>query len=213
MNLDVLKPATLLLIMLGMLWQCAFADQTPQKRPIFLTVLLHDDIPQAEREHIRRDYFVWLLKDLESFTGRRVYLDFIERTGPLTAIDYQGRHEENTLRDWTRLVDQYIAKHNKPQFITHKYLLLTRNKISAKTLGLTKPGHYAAIASMATYTAAAHEIGHMFGGTHEASEVIYKVGWWCETKITPTRLNLRANCYLYSAQNKKLMLDYLNKAP
>ncbi|WP_341522059.1 hypothetical protein AABC73_00860 [Pseudomonas sp. G.S.17] len=213
MKMDFLKPATLLLIMLALLWQPAFADLAAEKRPIFLTVFLHDDIPQAERQNIRRDYFVWLLKDLESVSGRRVYLDFIERQGPLTAIDYQGQNEENTLRNWTRLVDQYIAENNRPQSITHKYLVLTRNKINEYTLGLTKPGHHAAIASMATYTAPAHEIGHMLGGSHEASEVIYKDGWWCETNITPTRMGLRANCYVYSDQNRKLMLNYLSKVP
>jgi len=214
MKMDFLKPATLLLVMLALLWQPAFAGPTPEKRPMFLTVFLHDDIPQAERQNIRRDYFAWLLKDLESVTGRRVYLDLIERQGPLTAFYYQGQNLDNTLGDWTRLVDQYMTENNKPRSpTTQKYLLLTSNKINETTVGMTRPRHYAAIASMTTYTAPAHEIGHMFDGTHEASEISYKDGWWCETNISPTRFGLRANCYIYSAQNRKLMLDYSSKAP
>lgn len=213
MKMDFVKPALLMLVMAMMLWQSAFADQGADKRPLFLTVFLHDDIPQAERTNIRRDYFAWMLKDLENFTGRRVYLDFVERRGKLTAFRYQGEGGANTLRSWTNLVDEYIAENNRPQAITHKYLLLTRNKINDDTLGFTQSGHHAAIASMATYTAPSHEIGHMLGGTHEASEVIFKEGWWCETNITPTRMQLRSNCYLYSTQNKKIVLGYLSKVP
>jgi len=212
MKMDFHKPKMLLLVLFALLWQPAFADNPRERHPIFLTVFLHDDIPQAERQTIRRDYFVWLLKDLESVSGRTVYLDFIERRGALTAFAYQGENDARALGNWTRLVDQYVDENNRPRVSTQKYLLLTRNKINEYTLGLTRPGHFAAIASMATYTAPAHEIGHMFGGSHEASEVIYKDGWWCETNITPTRLSLRANCYIYSDENRKIMLGYLNKA-
>lgn len=213
MKTDFHKPLMLILLLLAILWQPAIAKGAAEKRPISLTVFLHDDIPQGERQKIRQDYFVWLLKDLESLSGRRVLLEIIEHRGALTAFPYQGNDDKGALRNWTRLVDQYIDENNRLRSITHKYLLLTRNKINEYTLGFTRTGHYAAVASMATYTAPAHEIGHMFDGTHEASEVIYRNGWWCETNIIPTRVNLRANCYIYSAENRKIMLNYLNRAP
>ncbi|MEB0009651.1 hypothetical protein QN412_21385, partial [Pseudomonas sp. RTB3] len=51
----------------------ASADEKFTKTPLYFYVFLHDDIPQAERENIAKDYFSWLRKDLESFTRRRVY--------------------------------------------------------------------------------------------------------------------------------------------
>ncbi|HEX8594135.1 MAG TPA: hypothetical protein VF682_12775 [Pseudomonas sp.] len=213
MKMDLHKPVMLFLLLFASLWNTVYAGQAAEKQPIFLTVFVHDDIPQAERASIRRDYFAWLLKDMESFTERRVFLEFIENKGELTTFKYQGDDIDTIHSNWGNLVHRYTEDNNLRWGITHKYLLLTRHKINSYTLGITKPFHYAAIASMETYQAAAHEIGHMLGGTHEASEVLYKDGWWCETNITPTRYNLRANCYVYSAQNRKIMRNYLDRAP
>lgn len=191
----------------------ATAEENPTKLPLFFYVFLHDDIPQAERENIAKDYFSWLRKDLESFTGRRVYLELIHNTAPLTGFRYQGEDLNTILADWTRQVDGYRGKNNLPLNIRSKYLLLTKSKINDYTLGIAGQKHFAGIASLGSYPAAAHEIGHMLGGTHEASEVLYKSGWWCETNLIPSRVNLRANCYHYSDKNKEAIAAYLSESP
>lgn len=213
MKMDFLKPATLLLVMLAMLWQPAFADLTSNKRPIFLTVFLHDDIPQAERASIRRDHFVWLLKDLEGVTGRRVYLDLIDKKSALTAFSYKGEDVNSILKAWTRQVETYRREKNLPATRNHKTLLLTRDQVNSMHAGISREFHPVGIATMSAKTAAAHELGHMFGGTHEDSEVLFKNGWWCETTLYPVILNLRTSCFVFSAANQRRIVDYFSNEP
>ncbi|MEX5573089.1 hypothetical protein Q1J52_09170 [Pseudomonas lijiangensis] len=188
-------------------------SEAQEKRPLFLYVFLHDDIPAAERVNLKKDYFSWMIKDLESFTGRRVYLDIIDKKSTLSGFRYQTTDLQRGQQEWDSFVDRHIQENNLPRNGTTKFLLLTRNPVNEKTLGYTRERHYAAIASIQTYTTAAHEIGHMLGGLHEHSEVLFRGGWWCETNITPTRQQIRANCYIYSAQNKKNIAEHLNQFP
>lgn len=189
------------------------ADEKFTKMPLNFYVFLHDDIPQTEREHISRDYFSWLRKDLESLTHRRVYVNFVQNVAPITQYPYQGENLTNILAGWSHAANDYADKNNLPINRRTKYLLLTNEKINSQTLGIAGQPHYAGIASLGSYPAAAHEIGHMLGGTHENSEVLYKDGWWCETNIFPTRVGLRANCYHYSDKNKEAITAYLSESP
>jgi len=191
----------------------ASADKKLTKMPLNLYVFLHDDIPQALRENISKDYFSWLRKDLESFTHRRVYVNFVHNVAPLTEYAYQGGNLTNILSGWSDSVKDYADKNNLPINRRTKYLLLTNEKINGQTLGIAGQQHYAGIASLGSYPAAAHEIGHMLGGTHDHSEVLYKDGWWCETNIFPTRVGVRANCYHYSDKNKEAIAAYLSESP
>jgi hypothetical protein len=191
----------------------ASADEKLTKLPLNFYVFLHDDIPQAQRENIAMDYFSWLRKDLESFTHRRVYVNFVHNVAPLTEYAYQGGNLTNILSGWSDSVKDYADKNNLPINRRTKYLLLTNEKINGQTLGIAGQQHYAGIASLGSYPAAAHEIGHMLGGTHDHSEVLYKDGWWCETNIFPTRVGVRANCYHYSDKNKEAIAAYLSESP
>lgn len=205
----VLTLSTLLMIIIPP----ASADEKFTKTPLHFYVFLHDDIPQAERENISKDYFSWLRKDLESFTHRRVYVNFIEHVAPITQYPYQGENLAEILDGWQREVNDYIDKNNLPMNSRTKYLLLTNEKINGMTLGVARDKSYAGIASLGSYPAAAHEIGHLLGGTHEHSEVLFKGSWWCETNIFPTRINVRANCYHYSDKNKEAIAAYLSESP
>jgi hypothetical protein len=193
--------------------QPANAQQGSSKRPLFLYIFVHDDIGLKDRSALHKDYFEWMQKDLESFTGRRVSLQFIENTAPWTDFRYQGENVEKTHFEWARLVTQYRTDNNLPVNAVSKYILLTRNTLNEHTLGVTKAKHYAAIASAANYTTPAHEIGHMLGGTHEAAEVLFKKGWWCETNIVATRNPTLANCYIYSDKNKQIIAANLSEWP
>lgn len=199
-------------VLLSVLLPFAFCE-AQEKRPLFFYIFVHDDIPVAERANIRADYFSWMIKDLESFTGRRVYIDLIEHRPGLTDFDYRTVDLSEGHLQWTARVNRYLNEKNLPRNQTGKYLLLTRHKINSDTYGYTRIGHYAAVASMQTYTSAAHEIGHMLGGDHEYSEILFRKGWWCETNITPSREVLRANCYIYSDKNKQIIARHLDNYP
>lgn len=191
--------------------QPANAQQGSAKRPLFLYIFVHDDIALKDRAALHKDYFEWMQKDLESFTGRRVSLQFIENKAPMTSFRYQSENDTQTLTDWAALVEKYQRTNNLPQHGTAKYLLLTRNNLNEYTLGISSTS--VAIASTQTYTAPAHEIGHMLGGTHEAAEVLYRNGWWCETNIVAVRYPTRANCYIYSDKNKQQIAARLSSEP
>jgi len=212
----LIRLRTLTLILSALLFiiiSPASADEKLTKLPLNFYVFLHDDIPQAQRENISMDYFSWLRKDLESFTHRRVYVNFVHNVAPLTEYAYQGGNLTNILSGWSDSVKNYADKNNLPINRRTKYLLLTNEKINGQTLGIAGQQHYAGIASLGSYPAAAHEIGHMLGGTHDHSEVLYKDGWWCETNIFPTRVGVRANCYHYSDKNKEAIAAYLSESP
>ena len=212
----LIRLRTLTLILSALLFiiiSPASADEKLTKLPLNFYVFLHDDIPQAQRENISMDYFSWLRKDLESFTHRRVYVNFVHNVAPLTEYAYQGGNLTNILSGWSDSVKDYADKNNLPINRRTKYLLLTNEKINGQTLGIAGQQHYAGIASLGSYPAAAHELGHMFGGTHDHSEVLYKDGWWCETNIFPTRVGVRANCYHYSDKNKEAIAAYLSELP
>ncbi|WP_260414912.1 hypothetical protein [Pseudomonas cichorii] len=213
MKMNFKRLAALLGAVLLLSFPPAYANEVKEKRPLFLYVFLHDDIPASERTDLKRDYFSWMIKDLESFTGRRVYLDIIEKKSTLSGFAYKTTDLKRGKQEWDQLVDRYIQENNLPRNGTTKYLLLTRHPVNEKILGYTREKHYAAIASMQTYATAAHEIGHMLGGTHEHSQVLFRGGWWCETNITPTREKIRSNCYVYSDKNKKTIAEHLNQFP
>ena len=195
------------------IFQIAAADQRPSKNPLFFYIFVHDDIAPKDRSNLHKNHFEWLQKDLESFTGRRVRLQFIENTAPWTNFRYQGDDLNKTLSDWTKLASQYRSGHNLPVNGLGKYLLLTQNRLNSYTGGVAGFNHHAGIASTTSYPAPAHELGHMLGGTHEAAEVIFKDGWWCETNIVAVRNPLRANCYVFSDMNKQQITARLSEWP
>lgn len=212
MTIYIRTLALTLSTLLLLITSSAFANDKLTKMPLFFYVFLHDDIPQSKRETISKDYFSWLRKDLESFTQRRVYVNFVENAGPITQYAYHGENLTEVLNGWTFAVNDYIDQNNLPMNRRIKYLLLTNEKINGRTLGVATFEHYTAIASLESYAAAAHEVGHMLGGTHENAEVLYN-GWWCETNLYETRIGLRAPCYQYSDKNKAAIAAHLSKSP
>ncbi|SHN30184.1 hypothetical protein SAMN05216593_12615 [Pseudomonas asturiensis] len=204
---------SLLLITALLLNQAALADELLTKRPLFLFLFVHDDIKETDINRLAKDYVTWFVKDVESFTGRRVQLQFIRNVPTLTDFAYKGDDLNKTSLDFKNTVDRYTLAKNLPKNATTKYMLLTQDMLNSKTGGVAIIKGYTAIASLQTYSAAAHELGHLLGGTHEAAQVLYRGGWWCETNLVAERNTLRANCYTYSDENKKLIAANLGEHP
>ncbi|MBA1232357.1 hypothetical protein G7013_22165 [Pseudomonas viridiflava] len=204
---------SLLVIATLLLGQMALADDSTSRRPLFFFLFLHDDVKETDTERLVTHYFAWLVKDLESFTGRRVHMQFLRGIPTLTDFAYKGGDSDAIYGAWKQRVDQYLNAQNLPRNGTTKYLLVTQDKIDSSTLGFTVDKGYTGIASLDTYTAAAHELGHMLGGTHELAKVLYRDGWWCETNLVAVRQVVRANCYVYSDKNKQRIAANLSEYP
>ncbi|QHF01094.1 hypothetical protein N015_01190 [Pseudomonas asturiensis] len=193
--------------------QAALAENTPSKRPLFLFMFLHDDVKETDINRLAQDYITWFVKDLESFTGRRVQLEFIRNVPTLTDFAYKGDDLTRTSLAFRNAVDRYTDAKNLPHNPTTKYMLLTQDMLNSETGGYALVKGYSAIASLQNYSTIAHELGHMLGGTHEAGQVLYRGGWWCETNMVAVRNTLRANCYTYSDENKQQIAANLSEHP
>ncbi|KPX44586.1 hypothetical protein RA263_22175 [Pseudomonas syringae pv. tagetis] len=202
---------SLLLIATFTLCQAALADQS--KRPLFFFLFIHDDVKETSDARLAQDYFAWLIKDLESFTGRRVHLQFARNVPEVTDFQYKNENTDQTYDAWRSEINKYLTEQNLPINGTSKYLLVTQSRMNSTTVGFANIGGNTGIASLETFTAPAHELGHMLGGTHELAEVIYKGGWWCETNLVATRQSVRANCYFYSDKNKQKIVANLSEYP
>ncbi|ALU62956.1 MULTISPECIES: hypothetical protein [Pseudomonas syringae group] len=203
----------LLLLCALALSHTAWANDNASRQPLTLYLVLHDDLSHHNTLELRQDYFAWLIKDLESFTDRYVRLAFIRDVPGLTDFAYQNDDVDETYYAWKNTMDRYVIDNDMERNATNKYLLLTQNKINSKTLGASEDKSYTGIASLETFTIPAHELGHMLGGTHEAAEVLYKGGWWCQTNIIESHEKIRSNCYVYSDANKQIMAEHLNRFP
>jgi hypothetical protein len=189
----------------------AWGEQPPSRHALFIYLFIHDEIEQGKVDAIKHEYFAWLVKDLESFTGRRIQIQVIRKEPQLTDIAYKSNTPETTLLRWTQQLGKYRDAHNLRTGGTNKYMLLTANKLSASVLGISHaPGH-AAIASLESFTAPAHELGHLLGAKHEAAQVNYN-GWWCQTNMAD-RNRMLGNCYVYSGENKRLISRFLERYP
>lgn len=173
-----------------------------------LTLFIHDDVSQEQFESLRRDYLGWALAEIESISGRTTQINFIRNRPPYTNFIYKHIHHANTLKHWSDLVFDYRASYNRTRSPRHKFMLITNNRLNDATLGLTELKGEAGIASLETYTAAAHELGHMLNGTHENAEILFD-GWFCETNIYPTRVHARSNCKRYSDKNREVIAAYM----
>ncbi|WP_249583098.1 hypothetical protein [Pseudomonas viridiflava] len=206
--------AYLLLMTALLLNPAAWADDgPPSKRPLFLFFFVHDDVKETDVGRLAKEYIEWFVKDLEGFTDRRVQLQFVRHTPGMTDFGYKGDDLNAILANFNKRVDHYMNKENLPRNGTTKYLLLTQAMINSSTLGIAGVKGYAGIASLEAYTAVAHELGHMLGGDHEDAKVLYRGGWWCETNMIGARNTLRANCYLYSDENRQRIVAHLNEYP
>ncbi|WP_297839215.1 hypothetical protein [Pseudomonas sp.] len=185
------------------------ADTKALKEPLLVQVFIHDDV-SLDLETINRNYFSWMVKDLESFTQRKVHLRFLKNTPGLTDFAYHGENIDSILWLWKVAVHNYITRHNLPQNKFRKYLLLTDRVIKSGTLGIADADKkVAGIASLSSYNVPAHELGHLLGGTHDAAKILYRP-WPCETNLDSHRTVGFALCYVYSDENKRLIADYLN---
>ncbi|MBV7571249.1 hypothetical protein KW846_00925 [Pseudomonas sp. PDM32] len=195
------------------------------KKPITIMVIIHSELQDYQKNKLYTDYFAWLKTELELISGREVVILMYHQDEAPHLAEYSYKNEDSSvaLKGWINLLhDLYskISNRDRDEANLTKFLLLTRDSINEKLGGLLGglggiamfKGH-CAIASIISYRIPAHEIGHMFGATHEDSEVIYD-GWWRDTiMLTDEFSGVRGNVYRFSDKNRENIREYLNRFP
>lgn len=190
-----------------------------QKNSITIIAVVHNDVPKSKRETIYADHFYPLVKELESFTERKVHVVFAGAE-PYTHFDYKGTDTLDTLQRWESMGFRLLDEMRKEGLITNvltKVMLVTHDTLNDKVAGvalISQPTHSGmfAIASLTSYINVGHEIGHLLGARHEDWEVQFN-GWWAETYMTPQRELIRSISYTFSAANRKNINNYLSTKP
>ncbi|MDZ3994646.1 hypothetical protein [Pseudomonas sp. Teo4] len=180
-------------------------------RSLVVTIFAHDELADISDQQLKKDYFQPWLDEMRSFTNHPIELVFQRSVPGITDINYRNMTSDDILDAFKEQVDAYTA--NNLFSFMNKNLLLTRHRYddqSAVTFraGLARQSRNTAISSMNSFATPGHEIGHMLSATHEDSRIRYN-GWICETYMTPTRFDLRSNCYRYSDENRAKIADYL----
>jgi hypothetical protein len=178
-------------------------------RALVVTVYLHDELAGLDEATVRADYFKHWLDEMRWFTEHPVDLVFRRNVPGITDIDYAPLPSTEILQRFTEQI-RYVPE-AQPFSFMRKHLLLTRGVYDRFGLnynaGLAAFKGTTAIASLDTYAAPAHEIGHLLSATHEDAEVRFN-GWMCETYTHP-RSPVRSHCYRYSDANRANIVDYL----
>ncbi|ASL48610.1 hypothetical protein bAD24_III14520 [Burkholderia sp. AD24] len=173
-------------------------------RELIFSIFVHDD---AKNVAIN-DHLSWWIGLIEALlpVGRTMTVDIHRDLPGITDFAYAGGDANEKLRQWVAQVRTQFPQ--DPFDFDNKFLLFTANQINNSTAGIAyQRGNYG-IASSRSHQILAHEFGHMLSATHENAEVRYN-GWWCETIMFSTPLDLRSNCYDYADANKKLIRSYL----
>ena len=168
----------------------------------------HDELADISERKLRNDYFQRWLDEMRSFTEHPIEVIFQRDVPGITDLAYVGKPSEEILEAFK---DGLESRPSPPFSFMRKHLLLTRNVYDRSGLnynaGLARQGGVHAIASLDTFKAPAHEIGHLLNATHEQAATQFN-GWFCETYMTP-RNPLRSHCHRYSDENRAIIADYL----
>jgi hypothetical protein len=188
--------------------------------PIRLNVVVHNDIPAPLRARLEADYLQPWVKEMESLSGRRVELRFSEAVPELSDLDYRTpfRHDANrvitqgNVTFWSKQRDGNWNHRLDKTLVLVNGTYVPQDPSLPELVGEATFQGMAGWASLRTYSAAGHELGHMFGATHENAKLLFN-GWFCETYTYPARANVRSNCYRYSDKNREAIRAYLSEAP
>ncbi|HEY0288264.1 MAG TPA: M12 family metallo-peptidase [Pseudomonas sp.] len=183
------------------------------KKPVNLYLFYHDDVDAATRRIVPKNYLKDCIQELQKVTGREFSIHYMRSIPGMTDMNYKG-YEAQVIADWDKQVRRYVEQHRLSLEKTDKYLLVTNDQLNENTVGVAYQGKNSLVASLVTYQAIAHEIGHSLGAVHEDSELQHNAfGGVCETFVYPNRDTGRGNCYSYSVKNRQRMADFLSTEP
>lgn len=136
-----------------------------RKRPIDLHIVIHEDLQDENREQLFNDHFSWLKTELEEISGREINIQFFS-TDEMRKLNYKHEDLDTAGIAWAEKVEDLREKYGFAKDV-NKFMLLTKDDIKEGTSGVGVLDY--AIAK-AAHRIPAHEIGHMFGATHQDAE-------------------------------------------
>ncbi|MDH0745984.1 hypothetical protein N5D61_06460 [Pseudomonas sp. GD03842] len=186
----------------------------PEKLPIVLTLFLHDELTDQALKALNNEYLDWFTDDLEYITGRKVDIVTVARKPGYTDFDYRLGDADKSIQEWDQRVIDYVVSEQKPRDKRHKYLLITRDKLTLFTQGIARFGGRSAIASMTAYRTIAHEVGHTLGASHSDGEFLATAAPApCITNMFIEDVFFLKNCYRYGDRSAQAIRNYLRETP
>lgn len=187
---------------------CTHLGQAMAASSFIVMLYPHDELADTSDEQLRKGYVQPWLDEMRQITQHSIEVIFQRNVAGVTDIAYWQSSPENTLKTFRQTAPA-------PEY--GKALLLTRNGFgpldgpeAGTVAGFASRLYPYGVASLTTYTALAHELGHLMGATHEAAELRYNP-WICETYVYPERHPLRSNCYRYSDANRATIAEHLDR--
>jgi hypothetical protein len=194
-----------------------------KKNDINIIAVVHDDVPELTRKTIYADYFEPLVRELESFTERKVNVVFAGGE-PQSNFEYKGDDIDETARRWAPLGESLLEDMiNEGLAINNLTLviLLTKELLKGtltdlfdeQVLGSSlwdssgQPGAFA-LASLLTYRSVGYQVGLFLGAKPEDAETQFN-GWFAETYMMQARDPVKSNSYTFSAANRKNITNFL----
>ncbi|WP_281648933.1 hypothetical protein [Parendozoicomonas sp. Alg238-R29] len=186
-------------------------------QPVTIFVFKHKDVRESVSS-LTHEHFSWWARHMDAISQRHqtngngplyseLVVDF--RTDKkIQNFKYKGKPSEK-LKELAKEFQRYKWENGIiGSYKRNKFLLLTEKMMNWKTLGIAYVGGQYGMAADDDDQVAAHEIGHMFNGSHDKADVVYN-GWWCESILYWQHLFLRASCHRYTEANMNVIIDYL----
>ena len=196
------------------------------KRPMKLTVFIHEDLKDSDEDTLYEDHFDWLVDRLESISGRTVQLNLVQPSdAPLVSnYDYNSENLDSLLSELEYQVRLHLLSELKfregldlpaEQDTTgdnslNKFLLLTRNSINKGVLGAAYATGDLAIATATPKYVAAHEVGHMLGARHEDADEKFDT-YFGPRKTIMYQTQDKSMAFAFSKKNVENIRNYLNQ--
>lgn len=185
------------------------------KRPLTLTIFIHEDLKDYDTDRLYLNHFDWILDELERISGRTMDMVFLPPADApvISAYEYKNDDEEKSLQGLLYRVGSYKrqmwANHNRTYDDNlDKFMLLTRDNINNRVLGIANFPGKLAIASITSNPTPAHEIGHLFSARHaDFDENISTYHGTYKSLMAP----YGPAAFALSEKNRENIVNYLNQ--
>lgn len=140
-------------------------------RPIKITIFIHQDLAGYNEDTLYMRHFWWVDEEIPRISGRDMDILFVAPSAApsISSLDYKTDDLGKLLETLQNEVNAYVETLERDGAI-HKYLLLTKDDLNDRILGVAYTPGAVGVASLTDRITATHEIGHMFDAKHEDAD-------------------------------------------